>query len=457
MQGMRYEILGLTLQLATRFISTPCIAHYWYAAFFSLEDVPYANNSKETYKAIVRKPGRLTADEMASVTDQFNALIPHISFSHDHAGDYGLDLGCCRPRPYSADPLSAIVCGADIQLGSCYTKLVDAYDIAEDPSSDVEFLNESFIVAVAICHELAHAVQYARFDDLRIGFERQLMSEEGFDFEKSVFGGRVAARDDLLVLEPWPATSMFEEYMAADGGGMFVQPTPANGAGAEIEVMWRIPKSYVQRLFTQSFWDGLGPGDLTALQVPKLLGYREIPACPRKRCQCLSCWRGQKIAEILATSGNRESDPSMIGDLDEILAYDYPGLDPSDLSDVPCERKPFDTFPWGPWYSRAHGKAIGLDRRAGVPKGYEVLLDGTIVTSQHFEMLKEFERMEMPEDDAFFEWILEIVNEDDLEEDKKIALGVIREIVASKDLEGKRRLGGLVETILEKEVSWRSR
>ena len=60
----------------------------------------------------------------------------------------------------------------------------------------------AFSLAKIICHELAHAFRFARFDPSRISgvaFEHRYMTEDGFEWESSVFGGQLDIYEEQLV------------------------------------------------------------------------------------------------------------------------------------------------------------------------------------------------------------------------------------------------------------------
>ena len=214
--------------------------------------------------------------------------------------------------------------GSDIFIGGRrYDDLCAAYDAADDGSANA-FREQSFSLAITLCHELAHAVAHARFgnyDDLAPGFEDQHFSEDGFDWENCIFGGCIQKAGGVLTLIEWPSPELFEDYMRhVCGGGMFVQSAPKS----EVQLKFRVPTSHVGSLFDKTFWQNLSTAD--GLKVPKLMGYRSIPAGPKESCQCANCRIVISTQEILIKQQNGSRYPPEIPELlDDIYDNEYPG------------------------------------------------------------------------------------------------------------------------------------
>lgn len=136
-------------------------------------------------------------------------------------------------------------------------------------------LTARFSLARIILHELAHAIQGARFGMMR-GFEvffgNVPINEAGYTLEGLLFGGRVSVGHigegnlrPWVSLHPWPSlhlltTYILRQFRIASLGGIPKQ-----------EPQKRILTSYIKSLFTDSFWETIYEGGMTALH-PESVG-----------------------------------------------------------------------------------------------------------------------------------------------------------------------------------------
>ena len=158
--------------------------------------------------------------------------------------------------------------------------LVKDYPYDQQLGAD-EMLMMRFYMAQTLVHEVGHALSKAAH-----GFRSELfyrdgrVAEAGFDVEKLLFGGETMVRppweipdacekgnteshDRIIVMREWPSPTVYEDYAAAG--------TPLAMRSSSIrsyEIIWRIPLSYIESLFTNEFWNG---------QAKKLRGQSQYP------------------------------------------------------------------------------------------------------------------------------------------------------------------------------------
>lgn len=404
--GVRYEVLEPALRLASLLLETPCLMQYWYAAFFSLKHFPSSNDPSQTSKAIARKETALTAKEVAQVRLKFAGLAQHVRF-------YGSPRLCrCG--------FAGATCSAESRLNLALSGFEgNASDIIIDPTTYEEIceayddihatdkLREIYLgLAVTLCHEVSHAVHNARFSARdRIGFEDQNFSEEGYDWENTVFGGIISHGGDSITMSDWPSRRKCEHYLrCVRGGGMFLHALPA--AEVEVDLEWRVPASYIRKVFSQAFWSKVSanPADTEALKVPRLLAYRSIPSGPHGCCDCVNCRTEEFYTQFFIKAGSTRKDDTMRAEIKnfwDAADREYPGWYEDEFFELPCKRNDWYTWPWGPHRTRKRGREEKLDPYTyGVPEGYGSLADGTIVLSEHLEKLEAWEDREQEKTNA---------------------------------------------------------
>lgn len=242
---------------------------------------------------------------------------------------------------------------SDILLDpTAYDEICEAYD---NGNAADELSRAYLCFAVTLCHEISHAVHFARFSGRKIGFEDQLFSEDGFDWENTVFGGLVSGSGSQLWMTDWPSRRKCECYLRL---GIFVHSLPSTEV--EVDHFWRVPDAYVRKVFSKAFWSKVvaEPADTDALKVPKLLGYRVIPVGPQGCCNCVNCRTEEFYAQLLVRSGNTAKDDAMRG---EIKAFwdaadrEYSGWTIEEIHELPCDRNGWYPWPWRSHHTRKRG------------------------------------------------------------------------------------------------------
>ncbi|KAK4547208.1 hypothetical protein LTR36_001429 [Oleoguttula mirabilis] len=353
MQGFDYDAILPALRLASHFLTTECLSSYWWAVLWG----PYTENEdpdclcKEydmAHYSMRFEEDKLEPEEFADLQRDLRNLakIVHYSVAELHAcGRCARLEGVTIPADV-LDPERCYGEPSEITIGNAiHDELMRVKQLADregEATGMSEKLAERYLeLAVSLVHETAHAAATARrggFPPMPINDRK--MAEDGYDWEESVFGGLPSiVLDGTMVLTEWPSPTLHASY-AAKGGlwfcGKITDP---------ISRYWRIPGSWTRQLFQTAFWRDVVPvKGSAALRPPKILGYRHFP----QTCQCIVC-------RNIGPNGSRDEHGAMMEGSDEACSaaiVNYMG---------------------GPLC------ADDGDSYAGVPEGYVVLVDGSVV------------------------------------------------------------------------------
>lgn len=454
-QGMRHEVLKPVLRLASLILLSAGSLEYLYAAMLSpLQDVPYANATKEqprTFKSLFRKRTSLTRGDVSRIKTNLVLLGDLLTFQMTEE-QWGAAALCVPQLGIPADSIRGPNgqrwegIGSQIKLRTrTYDLLCDLHDslLSGDTEKREQYLGISVGLAATLLHELAHAVIFARFGETRIGFEDQWLSEDGFDWENCFFGGMLRIDESYSELSEYPSPMTFDHYMSNEvrGGGMFVACAPPQ----DVEIIWKIAPSYIDSLFRKSFWEHTVPGrGAAALMVPKFMGYRGLPSAERGFCKCFSCLSTEAMTKAFVDAGNCNIDhDALVTTLDKLhgdferrcaeknrsantharasistgAAHELAsalGLNSNRMSNVSdtvsdaprehssqldedvflthCARMDWKMWPWGPSEVRLHGASRDPQTYA-VPEGYVSLLDGTLVRADWADWFEQQENV----------------------------------------------------------------
>lgn len=285
------------LRFASLLIETPAIMDYWYAAFlFTPDEVEYIDRA-ETYEAILRKGSPLSSDEIARIRACFLALAANVNFS---LVDAGLEAQGCT-YVYRHEPLRAHPPADDeripqwhghpsiiyVSSGLCETITNSAATFAREPNriTSKRLTTAYFTLATTIVHELAHAVYGARWgaaENVQIPFESQLVGEDGFDWEATVFGGHIRRPDEegIVLMTEWPCASQGHEYIRRGNSSVAVL-APWTVASPESDAVWQVSPTFVATMFRKKFWnDTVQALGAAAFQPQKIVGFRRAHLLP---------------------------------------------------------------------------------------------------------------------------------------------------------------------------------
>lgn len=159
------------------------------------------------------------------------------------------------------------------------------YNPSRGELSTAERRIRQFSLAVALLHEIAHAVSYAitarQDEDF---FEATTVAEAGFEFEARLFGACPSYSlnaPKLVQWFPWPSRTLLggegdvESYDLAD---ICSSPSKLKAGGA----IARVRIKYMKDLFRDEFWQKLAlePGAAAALLAPEI---RKLQHAPRMK------------------------------------------------------------------------------------------------------------------------------------------------------------------------------
>ncbi|SMR45257.1 unnamed protein product [Zymoseptoria tritici ST99CH_3D1] len=122
----------------------------------------------------------------------------------------------------------------------------------------------SFNLAFLWLHELSHAIRNAvvpwlkgsKDDAMFLGPDAST-SEDGFEVQSRVFGGRLFGSYERklnaeMVLQEWPDVGTIRQYR--DLGYMLLTRGSAESLTREWTIRWKVEPSYWERMFEDSFW-----------------------------------------------------------------------------------------------------------------------------------------------------------------------------------------------------------
>ena len=176
---------------------------------------------------------------------------------------------------------------------ACKTRLHADYliilkELLEDrEDKEFQILKLYFEIAVTLCHEVVHAINFGIETDLLKAFieirdciqlvsfsepffEGQRVAEIGFFWENHVFGGAfnqsMPDPNDAIFLGEWPSMLFRDKENQAE-----------KAPPEKVCKRWLVSVYYIKNSLTQEFWDKVnteGPEDLLALRVRKTVAHR---------------------------------------------------------------------------------------------------------------------------------------------------------------------------------------
>ena len=152
---------------------------------------------------------------------------------------------------------------------------------------------EAFLLANILCHELCHAVMFARFGHGYNAFEQQPSTEHGVLWEMAVLGGASNRKNGELRIMEFPPPILFKGYIR-NTCAMKVVAVPKE----DMQVVWLAPIDSIATLFNPSFWNTeVKVAGADAVLFPKVCGYRYDPKIARGVCRCFACQQSEAIVE----------------------------------------------------------------------------------------------------------------------------------------------------------------
>lgn len=294
-------------RLATRMLATPQAQHYFLALITKSKHVSSLRGTAKDLRHRFwsdKDIGKLEDLDRRCVDTWLRRIAEAITYSV-RTCDNGA-LAEIKKIPY--DP-------SKTDLGHCIICISrkEHYDPLRGELSATERTIRQFNLAIALLHELAHAVSYAvtarQDEDF---FEDGIVAEAGFEFEARLFGAcpSYSANAPMLVRWfPWPSRILLAgdgEVDSYDLADLCSRPSKLEHGGPMSRVSVRFMKDLFQERFWEKMMDGTGSAAaLLALEVrrstPKMKSIRDLLAVAdeqkavRKRRVCGKRRRSVKL------------------------------------------------------------------------------------------------------------------------------------------------------------------
>jgi hypothetical protein len=281
-----YSALAPALRLATRLLTTKEIAVFPHALLVAPYGYWKCPNGREEWW--FEGLPTLTQQDMAEYETALSFFADMVVFKPVSTEPEG--CGICE-RDWNSTPPQ----GTHLQVNSIIT--FSSADVSwavrnRDTGSELANMKASLMTARILCHELMHAMAYARLGNLTVSpfempFGHQTVVETGYEWEHHVLGGLLVCKrpDNIGDTVPrdyeavdlrhvsWPSayiTRLYEDQQYP----LFVWAEPPS-----IEVHWLIdPTAYqtwIPSLFSTDFWENVVPQQgADAVRAPKLRGIR---------------------------------------------------------------------------------------------------------------------------------------------------------------------------------------
>ena len=173
-------------------------------------------------------------------------------------------------------------------------KILELLDPVADTPID-QRLRLTFMLAVTLCHEFAHAVHMYRvppwyisplqsvdkIDEVEPFIGKDRLPELGIAWESIIFGGRISSlgcREDCLYglsITKWPGSST-EHLIKMDTADVTVPVKRLNSATPRWDTTYVVPMDYIIKILDQRFWSReIKEKGVGVLRMPKEFGYRK--------------------------------------------------------------------------------------------------------------------------------------------------------------------------------------
>ncbi|KAK5123383.1 hypothetical protein LTR85_002815 [Meristemomyces frigidus] len=363
-----YEALTPGLRVLSHILSTDCLLRIWHVILRGKERKVRNANSKGTHVAYFPlRPKMSPLDVQLAKLDLLNLakvaqFYPveqdgrHNGETRHYAGIHlrtqTVDTSGKLTSSFSGNP-SIIEYSQELHDSICssYWKVQSS----SRKKFEIDMRAEYFVLVNLLLHEIAHAADIARygFKPFDTPIECSLIAETGVDCTATIFGGICNWNEPraLMYREDWPSPISRSGYLG-DESTMWCDGNP----DGIVTTRWRIPDAWTQQLFLKAFWDQIVPVDgADAPKVPRLLGARFV----RHECKCVVC------KEVLLEKDRYMERP------------DVPGCRAGDQDmGVPAAKGGRDMI--------------------GVPTGYILYKDGTLVKAELRRLVKKLERASWP-------------------------------------------------------------
>lgn len=178
--------------------------------------------------------------------------------------------------------------------------IIHLLQLTRQPDKTIQTLSQQFLIALTLCHEIAHAFNVAVDPTIISAYESEMArrraidyqspellpysepffenhahAEIGYCWETEVFGGILmghASRGNAIEMSKWP------NHIPV-GLGRPGRPLAPQRRGSKASVTrYFVPAHFIHNVQQQVFWDRLEPVDFRSFRVRKMIGARmKIP------------------------------------------------------------------------------------------------------------------------------------------------------------------------------------
>lgn len=266
--NIHYRPLENSLRLASRFLTTKQLLPFWYMLLCG----PIETARTKPHSGPSEPLSELTEQQKNETTASLELLASCVTFTSERSwgrGDSGFTerLLLDAPSPFHGVKTS-------ISISRRVFRMVERS--FSKPYLGNEFrLWTHFLLVNLLLHELAHAAMYAAHprppahDPIQAYFlPSARTTEEGMEWETSVFGGLLyeipsfffwerwnGVLGSKIVLREWPSHRLVASYRKS----IYPRPFPVKGDVPTHDRLWLVPTTFFERLFTTAFWEETVP------------------------------------------------------------------------------------------------------------------------------------------------------------------------------------------------------
>lgn len=235
-----------SLNLASHFLDSECFLHFWHDIFYG-SLVKGASCEEHQY---LPTPRELNFDEKLKTIIVMAHMAQTVKFLPMPEEYHAVNLGMTGPNQQRTSALrgSGVLPPNGVASDIFYNKV--GFEI-KDTESDAFKLQKRFRIAVLLLHELAHAAQRLLFKMCcEPYYGDATVAESGYELESYMFGGIIRHIDGNERRDAGEYLTLLCRWPNEIGGRV----RPGHIVPRSV-VAWRIPLSFIQKLFTTQFWE----------------------------------------------------------------------------------------------------------------------------------------------------------------------------------------------------------
>ncbi|KAF2453387.1 hypothetical protein BDY21DRAFT_424569 [Lineolata rhizophorae] len=298
--GEQYENMRPVFHLATRFLTTASILPFWWWIFHGKRTqsrgTVYGYPNEQYMHEIHDTPESLTAEQVQQVHDRFEELSRIVTFGLKKSTPHGQMLRTAvstSPRFQYDNILKTMShfdgTGSHIAID---TAEFFRYQTGVENGNTGLMALSGLRLAINLCHEIAHAVEYARNEynayDYQDFIRDNRLMEVGWEWEKYIFGGSIealvhrSAGSEVNECEKFPP--YYVSLVVMEMRDFTKSPFPHDGyehltfpirkyPEPSYVIDWLIDREILERVWKLKFWDRTVPrSGAKAFQPRKVVG-----------------------------------------------------------------------------------------------------------------------------------------------------------------------------------------